>query len=218
MGHESVKVEERKLGLEMRVLAQVTTGVTLLGTERLLDAEDVAQTRETCLEVELRALREVRVLAIVAELEQGRSTLDLRLDHARRRHLQQADLLVRLAERAEEGRAHFEDVGRRLASDDEVTSICEQVGIALLHSTSATAQRAQSLDTYGRDLVEERLVAARSLAQNSPPVRRELVVVRRSLALGECLDGSRDLDGRLKREGEGVVALRLRVGGQCGST
>ena len=59
------------------------------------------------------------------------------------------------------------------------------------------------------DLVEERVVAAGSLADDREPVGRELVAVWRRLAFGELVDDTRDLDGRLEREGEGVVGLRL---------
>lgn len=120
-----VKSDEGELGLEMTELAQVAARVTLLGAKALLDAKDVAETRKARLEVELGALREVRLLAVVVEREERRAALDLRLNHARWRDLEQAELLVRLPERRQECRANFENVGCNLSAEDEVTCVGE---------------------------------------------------------------------------------------------
>lgn len=138
---EVLEREEGELGLDVGVLAQVATRVALLGTERLLDAEDVAEARQARLEVQLRALREVGLLAVVVEPEQGRTPLDLGLHHARRRHLEQAEVDVRLAERRQERGADLEDRRGVLAADDEVASVGELRRVGVLDESGSRSAR-----------------------------------------------------------------------------
>lgn len=132
MLEEVLESKEGEFGLDVGVFAQVTARVTLLGAERLLDAEDVAQAGQARLEVQLRALRQVRLLAVVVEAEQGRAALDLGLHHARRRHLEQAEVGVRLAERRQERRADLEDRRGVLAADDEVAGVGKRRRVGVL--------------------------------------------------------------------------------------
>lgn len=209
-----VEVDKGELSLDVGVLGQVTPRVTLLGPERLLHAEDVSETRQARLEVQLRALREVRLLAVVVEREQGRAALDLGLDHARRGDLEEAEVLVRLAERGEERRPDLQDGGRVLATDDEVTRVGEQRRVGFLRGAQNSRQHEDhgargSIRAYLVDLVEERILAAGSLADDGEPVGRQLVVVRSGLAFRKLVDDTGDLDSRLEREREGVVRLGL---------
>lgn len=189
-----VKVQEAQLGLQVGVFAQVSPRVALLCTEALLDTEDVTQAGETRLEVELRALRQEGGLAVVVELEERSTTLDLRLHHARRRHLQKAESSVLFAERAENGCPHLEDSRGRLATDDEVALVGEERRLSVLV-----------------DLVGDGLVPSGGLAHDPPPVSDELVSVGGGLALGQLLEGSVDLDSRLVGERHGVVVLSLQA-------
>jgi hypothetical protein len=100
MVHEHVKVDERQLGLEVGVLGEMPARVRVLRAEALLEAEHVAKRGQARLEVELRALREVRLLPVIVQLEERRAALDLRLDDAGRRDLEQ---VVRGVDRAEGG-------------------------------------------------------------------------------------------------------------------
>lgn len=210
MVEEVVEVEEGELGLDVRVLGEVAAGVTLLGAEGLLDTEDVAERRQAGLEVELRALREVRLLAIIVEREKGRAALDLGLDHAGRGDLEEAKVGVGLAEGLEESGADFKDGRGVLATDDEVTGVGElrRVGV-LREARSDLSYAAQRMHAHLVDLVEESVVTAGSLADNGEPVGRQLMVVGRRLALRELVDDAGDLDSRLEREGESIVGLRL---------
>jgi hypothetical protein len=132
VGHQLVKVQEGQLGLDVRVLAQVPPRVTLLGAEALRDTEDVSETGQARLEVELGALRQVRLRAVVVEREQSRSSFDLGLDHTRGSDFEEAEGGVRVAEGLKEGGADFEDAGGCLASEHEVTSIGKEGRIAVL--------------------------------------------------------------------------------------
>lgn len=128
----------------MSVFGQVTTGVTLFGPERFLNTEDVSETRQARLEVQLGTLREVRLLAVVVKREEGRATLDLGLDHARRGDFEEAEVGVRLAERGQERGADFEDGRGVLATDDEVTRVGEQGRVRFLKTRIMGDEQARS--------------------------------------------------------------------------
>lgn len=106
---ELVEVDEGELSLDVGVLAQVAPRVRLLGTERFLNTEDVSQTREARLEVELRRLSEVGLFSVVVESEQGCTSFDLGLNHARRGNFEEVEVGVGFAERGEEGGADLEN-------------------------------------------------------------------------------------------------------------
>lgn len=65
------------------------TNKPVLGTETLLHTKYVSERRQTCLQIQLRALREEGWLAVVIELEQSRAAFYLRLYHTRGCHFQQ---------------------------------------------------------------------------------------------------------------------------------
>ena len=128
----------------MSVFGQVTTGVTLFGPERFLNTEDVSETRQARLEVQLGTLREVRLLAVVVKREEGRATLDLGLDHARRGDFEESEVGVRLAEGGQERGADFEDGRGVLATDDEVTRVGEQGRVRFLKTRIMGDEQARS--------------------------------------------------------------------------
>ena len=132
MLEEVLESKEGEFGLDVGVFAQVTARVTLLGPERFLNAEDVSKTRQARLEVQLRTLSEVRLLAVVVERKEGRATLDLSLDHAGRGDFEEAEVGVRLAERRQERRADLEDRGGVLAADDEVAGVGKRRRVGVL--------------------------------------------------------------------------------------
>lgn len=136
---ELLEGEESELGLDVGVLAQVPPGVTLLGAERLGNAEDVSKGGKAGLEVELGALGEVSLLSVVVEGEEGGSSLDLGLNHARRGNLEEAEVGVGGAEGLEEGGANLEGAGDGLSTDDKVASVGEEIGSAVLRLRSRSA-------------------------------------------------------------------------------
>jgi hypothetical protein len=90
--------DERKFALDVRVLGQVTTCARLLGTVGLGNAEHVAQGSARGLQVQLRRLGQIGLLAEVVQLEQGRAALDLSLHERWRKALVVATREVVIAE------------------------------------------------------------------------------------------------------------------------
>lgn len=72
--------------------------MTVLRPETLLNTINIAQAGETRLQIQLRALRQERRLAIVVELEQRGAALDLRLHHAWRCYFYYAVFIEDLSE------------------------------------------------------------------------------------------------------------------------
>ncbi|KAH3664938.1 hypothetical protein OGATHE_003753 [Ogataea polymorpha] len=64
-----IKCHKSQLGFNMCVLTQVSSSVRLFRPERLLDTIDVSQSRKTGLQIQLRGLRQERLLAIVVHFE-----------------------------------------------------------------------------------------------------------------------------------------------------
>lgn len=60
----------------------------LLGAVRLRDAEGVAQRRDAGLQIELRRLRQIRILTKVVQTEESGAALHLRLHQRGRSYLQ----------------------------------------------------------------------------------------------------------------------------------
>ena len=114
--HKVVEREKRELGLEVRVLGEVAARVRVLGAERLLHAEDVAERGQACLEVELGGLGEERGLAVVVELEECGATFDLCLDEARWRNLEEIVRSERSAEASKKRSTKLENRGGSLAA------------------------------------------------------------------------------------------------------
>ena len=80
-------VAHRKSRALLDALGEVAPSARLLGAVGARDAEAVAHRRDGRLEVELRALRQVRLLVEVLQLEQCAPALHLRLHQRRRHHL-----------------------------------------------------------------------------------------------------------------------------------
>jgi hypothetical protein len=123
VGHKVVEVYKRELGLKMGVLAKMTTGMTVLRAETLLNAEDVAQGRETGLQVQLGALSEERWLAIVVELEEGGAAFDLGLDEAGRGDFDEVVVGQCLAEGGQHVGAETEDARGVLSTENEMAEV-----------------------------------------------------------------------------------------------
>ena len=87
---ELFEVDERSFGLDVRVLGQVATSPRRLGAIRLSNAENVAESGARRLQVELRRLGQVGLLAEVVELEESRATFHLRLHQSWRKALEYA--------------------------------------------------------------------------------------------------------------------------------
>ena len=68
----------------------MATGARLLSSVRLREAEDVAHGGDDGLQVELRRLGQVGLLAVVVQVEEGRASLDLGLHDGGRGHLEVA--------------------------------------------------------------------------------------------------------------------------------
>ncbi len=75
---EALELEEGDLGLHHPELGQVPARLGLLGPERGSEAVDLAEGRRRGLEVELPGLGEVRLVAEVIGLEEGRGAFDRR--------------------------------------------------------------------------------------------------------------------------------------------
>ena len=76
-------------------------------------------------------LSEIGVLAVVVELEQGATTLHLRLHHCGRGHFQHAVLLERFAECSKSCCAHLHDSGSGLATKDKMTVVVEGLRVGI---------------------------------------------------------------------------------------
>lgn len=94
-----VEIDESEFTFDVSVFTQVSPGVRFLCSERLLNAEDISQTRETGFEVELRGLGEVSLFSVVIESEQSGSSFDLSLNHTGRSNFEQVEVGVGLTER-----------------------------------------------------------------------------------------------------------------------
>lgn len=192
---ELIKVDEGELGFDVGIFRQVTAGQGLLGAERLLDAENVAQRRETGFEVELGGLGEVGLLAVVVELEEGAASFDLGLDHAGRGDLKQAELLVALTERPHHTSSDLQDRTGLLSAEDEMPVVVLCLGVRVL-----------------RDDVGDGLVTARRLPDDLEVVGVQLVAVRRVRAFWDGRDDAVDGDGRLDGQGHRIVGLGQALG------
>jgi hypothetical protein len=84
----------------------------VFGSERLLNTEHIAQTRQTCFEVQLTTLRQVRFLAVVVELEQAGATFHRRLNDTRRRNFHDSVFGIDGSESGQDGSSDLHD-GRR---------------------------------------------------------------------------------------------------------
>lgn len=132
MVHQIVKSDERELSFEMGVLAEMATGMAVLGTETLLHAEDISQAGEASLQVQLRALGEESRLAVVVQLEEGGSAFDLGLDKAGRGDFDEVVGSQGFAEGGQHVGAEAEDARSVLSTEDEVAEIGLDGGIRFL--------------------------------------------------------------------------------------
>ena len=194
MREQIVERDKGELRFEMRVLAQMAARVALFRTETLLHTVHIAERRQAGLEVQLRALRQERWLAIVVKLEQRRAALDLCLHHAWRRHFHHARRSKLVAETLHHCRTYMHHSRGSLATQHEMPVVRLNRRVRVL-----------------RNAVRNGIVAARRLADTYPVVDNELVVVRRSLALRQSLDRAVHLDRALERQRQGVVRLNELV-------
>jgi hypothetical protein len=73
----------------------------VFGSEAFLDTEDITKTRQTCFQIQLRALSQKSRLSIIVKLEQGCASFYLGLNDARRCNLDQVFAGIGIAESGE---------------------------------------------------------------------------------------------------------------------
>ena len=83
----------------------------LLGSVGLGEAKDIAQRRDDRLKVELRRLRQVRLVAEVVQVEESRTSFDLGLDDGRRGDLEVAAAEEVVAEALHHDRPQLQHLG-----------------------------------------------------------------------------------------------------------
>ena len=174
MVHEIIEGDERKLGFEMRVFAQMAASVTLGGwvgristrdatftrrtgspvlcSETFLHAVYVAQRWETGLEVQLRTLSQKRWLPIIFQFEQGRTAFDLCLHETWRGDLDHMTLCVGGTEGREHRGAKSEHAACVLAAQDKMTEIRQDGGIRFLHGSRLTTIDSKKDSTLVQDV------------------------------------------------------------------
>lgn len=148
--HQILEVDESQLGFQMRVFRQVSeaqleiksgmcgdfkylpTRVRVFGSERLLHTENIAQTGQTRLEIQLTTLRQVRFLAVVVELEQARTAFDGCLHDTRRSDFHDGVLCVDGSESAQDRGSNFHDSGRGFGSKVEMSQVLTHGEIGFL--------------------------------------------------------------------------------------
>lgn len=108
------------------------SGETLLGSETLLDAEDVSQAGQARLEVELTRLGQVGRRAVEVERKEGRSALDRGLDHGGRGDLEHVLARERVSERLEHSSSDLHDGRSGLSSEEEVSVVSNVLGGGVL--------------------------------------------------------------------------------------
>lgn len=64
----------------------------ILSPKALLHTKHISERWQTRLQIQLRALRQERILAIIIQIEQRRAAFDLRLHETRWRHLDKVGL------------------------------------------------------------------------------------------------------------------------------
>ena len=189
---EVLKLDKVELGLDVRVFGQVATGKRAFGAERLLDAVNVAEGLDRGLEVELRGLGEVGLLAVVVIFEKRRTTLDLGLHHSRGRNLGEVKLAIRINKGKLNILAQLHDRRGILSSE---------------HKVSAVKHRRLPWVLVAGDLVGHGLEIARCSAQDLVIINVELTSVGGLCALGNLLHLSVEDKRRLLRKDVRIVGL-----------
>jgi hypothetical protein len=126
------ELDEDELGLQMGVLGQMPSSQTLLSTETLLDTVDISKGGQDGLEVELRALGEVRLGTVVVELEQGRTAFHRCLHHARWGHLGDSLGVESFSESSQQERSHSHDRSGGFTTQLEVSEVRSDRGVGVL--------------------------------------------------------------------------------------
>jgi len=121
--HEVIEVDKCELSLEMGILAQMATCVTVLCAETLLNTEHISERRKTCLKVELRTLSEESWLPVIVELEESCATFDLGLHQARRRDFHDAVSCHGFTEGTHEIGSELENIRCDLSTEDKMAEI-----------------------------------------------------------------------------------------------
>jgi hypothetical protein len=75
------------------------------------------------------------LFSVVIESEQGRSSFDLGLNHARGSNFEEVEVRVGFAERGQESGTDFENGRSVLSTDDEVTRVGEKRSVRVLFET-----------------------------------------------------------------------------------
>ena len=208
MCEEVIESDEGKLGLNVGVFAEMAASERLLGAERLLDTEDVAQRRETCLEVELGRLCEVclgiivspmwelcesevtNLLAVVVELKERGAALNLSLDHAGRSDFEQTELLVTPAETAGNSGADFQGSTRGVTTDDKMSVVKLGLVVGIV-----------------RNNVGDGLLSTRGLSDDLVVIYNQLVTTRGVSLSRNGLDDSVESERGLVGKGHSIVGL-----------
>lgn len=115
-----------------------------------MDTVNVSQTGEDSLEVELTRLGQVSLGAVVVKLEQGRSSLDRGLDHARGGDLGDSLGVESLSEGSEKEGSESHDGGRGLSSELEVSQVGSDGSVSVLEFRPRPHIEAQMLTSRRR--------------------------------------------------------------------
>ena len=199
MVEKVAELDKVYLGLDVGVLGQVATGKRLLGTERLLNAVDLAHGSKDGLEVQLGGLGKVGLLAVVVVLEEGRTTLDLGLDHGRGRDLAELELTVGIDESQLDELAELHESRGVLATEDQVP-VVKHGSIPSILVTG--------------DLVGDGLGVAGGVAEDLEVVDLKLTAIGGSGTGRELLELTVEDEGGLLGEQESVVVLGEVASGQ----
>ena len=132
MRKQLFKRDKSKLGLNMRVLTQVPSCMRLFSPKTRRNTIHISQRRQRSFQIQLTTLRQIRILPVILEVKKGTSTLDLRLNHTRRRDFGDVVFGVAFAEGLKDCAADLEDVSWDCAADDEVALVVESLGEGLV--------------------------------------------------------------------------------------
>ena len=187
---EALEIEERDLGLDHPELGQVAPRLRLFGAEGRAEAVDLAERGRRRLEVELSGLREVRLVAEVVRLEEGRRPLDGGSRQDRRVDPDELALVEEVRDRLLHLRADAQHGVLLRRAHPEVAQVHEEVDAVLLRRDRVVLRLAQDLDGRRRHLVPAR--GALVLAHGSGDPERAFL----GRALGGIPHFGRDIGAR----------------------
>ncbi len=181
--HVAGEVHECDLRLEHPELHQVPPGLRLLGAERRPEAIHLAEREGAGLEVELAALREIRVLVEVRRLEQRRGALARRRRQDRRIEQHEAALIEELAAGAHHLAADAQDGVLAGGAQPEMAMIEQERDAVLLRRDRVLRRLVQHLELGDAELVAERgaIVLAHGAGDDQRRFLRQVVGARELL-------------------------------------